>query len=95
MSITLRLRDNAIEMNEVTFVIRESPEGGYEAHALGHAIVTQADDWHELKYMLRDAVHCHFEAAELPKLINIHFVRDEIIEVGDPVSPLPAFEPPR
>lgn len=71
---------------EITFEVRESLEGGYEARALGHAIFTQAEDWKELKYMVRDAVHCHFDAAELPKLINIHFVRDEVIEVGEPVS---------
>ena len=45
--------------------------------------------------MLRDAVHCHFDADDLPKLINIHFVRDEIIEVGEPVSPVEVFDPPQ
>ena len=80
---------------EITFEVRESLEGGYEAQALSHPIVTQADDWKELKYMLRDAVHCHFDADELPRLINIHFVRDEIIEVGEPVSPVQIFNPPR
>ena len=71
---------------EITFEVRESLEGGYEARALGHAILTQAEDWKELKYMLRDAVHCHFDPEDKPKLINIHFVRDEVIEVGEPVS---------
>ena len=71
---------------EVTFEVRESPEGGYEARALGYGIFTEADDWKELKYNLRDAVHCHFDPGERPKLINIHFVRDEVIEVGEAVS---------
>jgi hypothetical protein len=71
---------------EITFEVRESLEGGYEARALGHPIFTQAEDWKELKYMLRDAVHCHFDPGEKPKLIHIHFVRDEVIEVGEPVS---------
>ena len=73
-------------INEITFQVIASPEGGYEAWALGHNIVTEADDWKQLKYMLRDAVHCHFDAGEKPKLINIHFVHDEVIEVGEPVS---------
>ena len=67
---------------EITFEVRESLEGGYEARALGHPIFTQAEDWKELKYMVRDAVHCHFDPEEKPKLINIHFVRDEVIKVG-------------
>ena len=71
---------------EITFEVRESPEGGYKARALGHPIFTQAEGWKELKYMVQDAVHCHFDPEEKPKLINIHFVRDEVIEVGEPVS---------
>ena len=72
--------------NEITFQVNESPEEGYEARALGHAIFTQADDWKELKYMLRDAVHCHFNPEEKPRLINIHYVYDEVIQVGEEVS---------
>ena len=75
-----------MKINEITFQVIESLEGGYEAWALGHNIVTEADDWKELKYMLRDAVHCHFNAEDKPKVINIHFVHDEVIEVGEPVS---------
>ena len=75
-----------IRGNEITFQVIESPEGGYEAWALGHNIVTEADDWKQLKEHLRDAVHCHFDSEEKPKLINIHFVHDEVIEVGEEVS---------
>lgn len=71
---------------EITFEVRESTEGGYEARGLGHAIFTQGDDWKDLKEMLRDAVHCHFDPEDRPKLINIHFVRDEVIEVGEEVT---------
>lgn len=71
---------------EIVFEVRESPEGGYQARALGHLIFTQAEDWNELKNMLQDAVHCHFDSAEKPNLIYIHFVHDEIIEVGETVS---------
>ena len=74
--------------SEITFEVRESPEGGYVAHALGHSVFTQAGSWNHLKYMLRDAVHCHFDPGDKPRLINIHFIRDEIIEVGEPVSPV-------
>jgi hypothetical protein len=46
--------------SEIIFSVAESPEGGYEARALGHSIFTQADTLDELKTMLRDAVACHF-----------------------------------
>lgn len=29
--------------------------------------------------MIRDAVDCHFEPDEKPKVIHLHFVRDEVI----------------
>jgi len=32
-----------------------------------------------LREMVRDAVRCHFEADELPSVIRLHFVRDEVI----------------
>lgn len=46
---------------EIIFSVQESPEGGYEARALGHSIFTQANSIEELKTMIRDAVACHFD----------------------------------
>ena len=51
---------------EIVFQVRESPEGGYEARAVGYSIFTQGDDWDDLKYMMRDAVLCHFEDGQVP-----------------------------
>ena len=45
----------------IVFQVRESPEGGYEARAVGHGIFTEADSWEYLREMMRDAVLCHFE----------------------------------
>jgi len=67
-------------MNEIIFLIEESPEGGYEAKALGHSIFTEADSMDELKVMIKDAVKCHFEIAEMPKMIRLHFVKEEVIK---------------
>ena len=47
--------------SEIIFVIEESPEGGYEAKALGYPIFTEAENLTKLKQMMRDAVICHFE----------------------------------
>jgi hypothetical protein len=66
-------------MSEVVFVIEESPDGGYTASAVGPSIVTEADSLPELRQQVRDAVRCHFDVGEVPKLIRLHFVRDEVI----------------
>lgn len=68
-------------MADVIFEVIESDEGGYDARALGHAIFTQAEDWNELKEMVREAVLCHFDDAETPKEIRLLQVRDEVISV--------------
>ncbi len=66
-------------MNEIIFLVEEAPEGGYQARAMGHDIFTVADTEQELQAMVRDAVACHFEEGEAPKLIRLHFVREEVI----------------
>ena len=66
---------------EIIFQVRQSPEGGYEARALGYSIFTEADDWEHLKEMMRDAVLCHFDEGEAPRSIRIHLVQEEVIPV--------------
>jgi hypothetical protein len=65
--------------SEIIFSVQESPEGGYEARALGFSIFTQADSLEELKTMIREAVSCHFEDGEKPSVIRLHLVKDEVI----------------
>jgi len=64
---------------EIIFSVQESPEGGYEARALGHPIFTQAESMDELRDMVRDAVRCHFDSTPAPAVIRLHFVKDEVI----------------
>jgi hypothetical protein len=64
---------------EIIFAVEESPEGGYEARAIGYAIFTQADTIEELRAAVQDAVRCHFEDGERPRLIRLHLVKDEVI----------------
>ena len=66
---------------ELIFEVVESVEGGYEARALGEPIFTQGDTPEELKAMVRDAVLCHFDPEEMPRIVRLHFVRDEVLEV--------------
>lgn len=66
-------------MSEIIFVAERAPEGGYTARALGEAIFTHAETMPALHACVRDAVRCHFEAASAPKMIRLHFVREEVI----------------
>lgn len=68
-------------MKEVIFQIEEDTiDGGYVASALGYGITTQAESIPELKQMILDALHTHFDNAEdTPKIIRLHFVKDEVM----------------
>ncbi len=66
-------------MNELIFLVEEAPEGGYTARALGASIFTEADDMESLRDQVRDAVRCHFDEEERPRVIRLHFVREEVI----------------
>ncbi|MHB8755724.1 MAG: 2-oxoisovalerate dehydrogenase [Candidatus Acidiferrales bacterium] len=65
--------------SEIVFAIQESPEGGYEARALGHSIYTQAETLDELRTEVQDAVRCHFTDEDKPRVIRLHLVKDEVI----------------
>ena len=62
---------------ELLFLVSDSPEGG-ETRAPGHSIYTEADTVDQLRDRVRDAVACHFEEAERPAVIRLHFVREEV-----------------
>lgn len=68
-------------MGELIFMVEEAPEGGYTARALNASIFTEADTLAELHDRVRDAVRCHFEEGQAPKIIRLHFVREEVITV--------------
>jgi hypothetical protein len=66
-------------MSEIIFLVEEAPEGGLTAHALGASIFTEAETTDELRRNVRDAVHCHFDAAAMPRIIRLHFVREDVM----------------
>jgi predicted RNase H-like HicB family nuclease len=67
--------------SEVIFEVREDEaDGGYTARALGHAIFTEGDTLDELRRNVAEATDCHFDGQrEAPRIIRLHFVRDEVI----------------
>lgn len=67
---------------ELIFEVCEAEEGGFYARAPGYSIFTEADTWEELRKNILEASALHFEdEAVKPKLIQLHFVKDELIPV--------------
>ena len=67
-----------MKASEVILAVEESPEGGFEARALGYSIFTQGETMEELRQMVRDAVRCRFEDDAIPSVIRLHIVKDEV-----------------
>ena len=68
-------------MMEIIFEVREDEvDGGYTASALGVGVHTEGDTLDELRTNVKEAVDCYFdETMEAPKIIRLHFVRDEVL----------------
>jgi hypothetical protein len=66
-------------MNEIIFLVEESVDGGFTARALGESIYTESDSLKQLHQNIRDAVQCHFDEGKAPRVIRLHFVREEVI----------------
>lgn len=66
-------------MKEIIFLVEEAVEGGYNAKALGEPIFTEGDSLDEIKQNIKEAVECHFDEGDAPKLIRLHIVKDELI----------------
>lgn len=66
-------------MSEIVFIVEQACEGGLTARALGESIFTEADTEVELRTAILDAVRCHFDEGKSPKVIRLHFVRDELL----------------
>jgi hypothetical protein len=67
---------------ELIFEVRDAEEGGFYARALGHAIFTEAQTWEGLRANVLEAASLHFEGGPVqPQLVQLHYVRDELIRV--------------
>jgi hypothetical protein len=66
---------------ELVFLIEEAPEGGYTARALSQAIFTEGDTPEQVEANVRDAVRCHFDEGDLPKVIrHLEISKTEVID---------------
>lgn len=68
-------------MTEVAFIVDEAFLGGYTAKALGESIFAEGETYEQIKENVKKAVLCHFAERELPKVIKLHFVKEEIISL--------------
>ena len=66
-------------MSEIIFLVEEADEGGFTARAASDSIFTEADTLDELRQNVREAVDCHFDDGQAPKVIRLHIVREEIL----------------
>ncbi len=66
-------------MTEIIFVVESSDEGGYTAQALGHSIHTEGETLDELKENIKEAVKCHFDEKDRPRIARLHMVKDEVM----------------
>jgi len=73
------LQGEAVSSSEIIFVVEESPEGGYEAEALGESIFTQAETLGELRTMVQGTVRSHFDEDDRLQVIHLHLVHDEVL----------------
>ncbi len=69
-------------VTEILFEVRESPEGGYVANALGASIYTQGDSISEVRANIVEAIECHFDEPDRPSWVRILFLREEVMAVA-------------
>jgi predicted RNase H-like HicB family nuclease len=68
-------------MSEIIFLVENSDEGGYTAKSLGYSIYTEGQTLDELKENVKDAIKCHFDEKEIPHIVRLHIVKDEVIAI--------------
>ena len=68
-------------MSEIIFIVENSDEGGYTAKSLGYSIYTEGETLDELKENVKDAIKCHFDEKEIPHIVRLHIVKDEVITI--------------
>ncbi len=66
---------------EIIFLVEEAPEGGYVARALGYSIFTEGDTLDAIREEIKDAVRCHFDEKQIPRVVRLHFIKEEVVAI--------------
>jgi predicted RNase H-like HicB family nuclease len=70
-------------MSGLVFEVTQEADGRFVAECLTESIVTQADNWDELRRNVKEAVAAYFfDRTERPSAIHLHLVRDEVLAYG-------------
>jgi len=75
------IKEGEMMDKEIIFLVEEAPEGGYVARALGYSIFTESDTLDVIRERVKDAVLCHFDEGQIPRIIRLHFIREEIVAI--------------
>jgi predicted RNase H-like HicB family nuclease len=65
-------------MQELLFIVTESPDGGLTAHCREHSIHSQAKTMEDLRNAIIEAAHCHFDDNE-KRNIRLQIIKEEVI----------------
>ncbi len=68
-------------MSEMIFIVENSDEGGFTAKSLSCSIYTEGQTLDELKENIKDAIKCHCDAKEIPHIVHLHIIKDEIMAI--------------
>ena len=71
-------------MNDLIFEVTQEADGGFVAECLTEPIVTQGDNWSELRKAVNEAVRGYFfdSPDSLPSSVRLHLVRDESFAIA-------------
>lgn len=58
-------------MDEITFITEVDTDCGFRARAVGQSIFAQAATLDALQTAVMDAVKCHFEESDVPRIIHL------------------------
>ena len=60
-------------MNEIVFEVAQDADGGFTAECLTESIITQADNWEELRRHVKEAVSAfYFDQPKGPSVFHLH-----------------------
>jgi predicted RNase H-like HicB family nuclease len=64
---------------EIVFSVTQETDNGFVAECLSHDIITQGDDWEQLRQNVQEAVSAYFFDQAKPARIRLHLVKDEVM----------------
>lgn len=77
---------------ELIFLVEEVSTG-FAAYALGESIFAAGATAEDLRESIREAVRLRFDGEPLPERVRLHFVRDEMLDLGAPAPLAKRCEP--